>query len=163
MKTDFANTIPFDFLVRLYDLLASTTKHDARRKAIVKYVVFKSVYIFSFCSTGVEKIFWNLERRMVYFIKINITTCKKIISIFFFNSCFFSTNPFPKLDKDRQTYGMKESVLARLYVDIWAIPANSAHARNLLQWRRPKTGKGAGDFAVIRKKGERENENKIKN
>jgi DNA ligase-4 len=55
----------------------------------------------------------------------------------------------PHLDKERQSYGMKESVLARMYVDLLTIAVTSDHARQLLQWKRPSSGRASGDFAAI--------------
>jgi DNA ligase-4 len=55
----------------------------------------------------------------------------------------------PHLDKERQSYGMKESVLARMYVDLLTIAVTSEHARQLLQWKRPSSGHASGDFAGV--------------
>eukprot|EP01116_Phalansterium_solitarium_P022237 TRINITY_DN7271_c0_g1_i3.p1 TRINITY_DN7271_c0_g1~~TRINITY_DN7271_c0_g1_i3.p1 ORF type:complete len:974 (-),score=418.09 TRINITY_DN7271_c0_g1_i3:27-2948(-) len=49
----------------------------------------------------------------------------------------------PKLDRERQTYGMKESVLGKLYVEILGISASSEDAQRLVHWKRP-TGGGNG-------------------
>jgi DNA ligase-4 len=59
-----------------------------------------------------------------------------------------------KLDKERQTYGMKESVLGKLYVEILGISPTSEDALCLIHWRRPTTATtnteniGAGDFGT---------------
>src|SRR5690606_4233496 len=43
----------------------------------------------------------------------------------------------PQLDKERQTYGMKETVLAKMYVQIMDISPESEDARRLIHWRKP--------------------------
>ncbi|PRP74389.1 DNA ligase 4-like [Planoprotostelium fungivorum] len=48
----------------------------------------------------------------------------------------------PQLDKERQSYGMKETVLGRHYVEILNIAPNSDDAQRLIHWKRP--GKTAG-------------------
>jgi hypothetical protein len=45
-----------------------------------------------------------------------------------------------QLDKERQTYGMKESVLAKLYVQILGISPESDDGKRLIHWRRPNGG-----------------------
>ena len=54
----------------------------------------------------------------------------------------------PQLDKERQTYGMKETNLGKNYVELLNISAESEDGRRLLHWRRPtKAGElEAGDF-----------------
>jgi hypothetical protein len=47
------------------------------------------------------------------------------------------------LDKERQTYGMKESVLAKLYVQILGISPESDDGKRLIHWRRPNGGEAA--------------------
>jgi DNA ligase-4 len=50
----------------------------------------------------------------------------------------------PQLDKERQIYGLKESMLAKYYVEILNISPSSPDALRLLQWRKPtKTPTGA--------------------
>lgn len=59
--------------------------------------------------------------------------------------------PLVQLDKERQTYGMKESVLAKLYVHILGISPDSDDGRRLIHWRRPARGAQsgeAGDFGT---------------
>ena len=56
----------------------------------------------------------------------------------------------PSFDKERQTYGVKEANLGKLYVEILGIAQNSVDADRLINWRKPKTSeqaKIAGDFA----------------
>lgn len=42
-----------------------------------------------------------------------------------------------KLDKERQTYGMKETNLGKYYVQILNIAETSGDAKRLLHWRKP--------------------------
>lgn len=58
----------------------------------------------------------------------------------------------PHLDRDRQTYALKESKLAKLIIQILAIAKDSADALRMINWRQPQrnaaTGKHeGGDFA----------------
>lgn len=49
----------------------------------------------------------------------------------------------PQLDKERQTYGLKETMLGKYYVEILNIAPTSEDAIRLLQWRKPnKTATG---------------------
>lgn len=49
----------------------------------------------------------------------------------------------PQLDKERQTYGLKETMLGKYYVEILNIAPTSEDAIRLLQWRKPnKTASG---------------------
>jgi hypothetical protein len=43
----------------------------------------------------------------------------------------------PHLDKERQSYGLKESMLAKYYVEILNLAPSSPDAIRLLQWRKP--------------------------
>ena len=43
----------------------------------------------------------------------------------------------PQLDKERQTYGMKETNLGKYYVNLLNISPESEDGRRLLHWRRP--------------------------
>eukprot|EP00026_Physarum_polycephalum_P001548 Phypoly_transcript_01550.p1 GENE.Phypoly_transcript_01550~~Phypoly_transcript_01550.p1 ORF type:complete len:948 (+),score=159.21 Phypoly_transcript_01550:87-2930(+) len=53
----------------------------------------------------------------------------------------------PQLDKERQTYGMKETNLGKYYVQILNIAETSADAKRLLHWRKPTADTdSAGDF-----------------
>ncbi len=57
----------------------------------------------------------------------------------------------PYLDKERGAYGIKESVLADLYIDFLRLGKNSSDAQKLKNFRAPKrTGANAdaGDFAA---------------
>ena len=47
---------------------------------------------------------------------------------------------FAQLDKERQTYGMKESNLAKYYIELLDISSESSDGRRLLNWRRPTGG-----------------------
>lgn len=58
----------------------------------------------------------------------------------------------PHLDRDRQTYALKESKLAKAFIQILAIAKDSADALRMVNWRQPQrnavTGKHeGGDFA----------------
>ncbi|KAI1885348.1 hypothetical protein AGOR_G00219210 [Albula goreensis] len=47
-------------------------------------------------------------------------------------------------------YGIKENMLAKLYIDVLGLPKNGPEANKLLHFRAPTTSQGeAGDFAVI--------------
>ncbi|RKO85850.1 hypothetical protein BDK51DRAFT_44844 [Blyttiomyces helicus] len=51
----------------------------------------------------------------------------------------------PSLDDMRTAYGMKDKVLAKMYVDLLGISTTSPDAQALLEWRNPgKTGKVRG-------------------
>lgn len=54
----------------------------------------------------------------------------------------------PQLDRDRQTYGMKETTLGKYYVELLNISPNSEDGRRLIHWKKPtKQGEiEAGDF-----------------
>jgi len=52
-----------------------------------------------------------------------------------------------QLDKERQTYGMKESVLAKLYVQILGISPESDDGKRLIHWRRPNGGTPSSGLA----------------
>jgi DNA ligase-4 len=58
----------------------------------------------------------------------------------------------PQLDKERQTYGLKETMLGKYYVEILNIAPTSEDAIRLIQWRKPnKTATGqmeGGDFGT---------------
>lgn len=43
----------------------------------------------------------------------------------------------PQLDKERQTYGLKETMLGKYYVEVLNIAQNSEDATRLLNWRKP--------------------------
>jgi DNA ligase-4 len=56
----------------------------------------------------------------------------------------------PYLDRERGTYGIKESVLADLYVDFLKLGKGSSDAQKLKNYRAPKRNAGdAGDFAAV--------------
>ncbi|KAN0022290.1 hypothetical protein ACTFIU_004466 [Dictyostelium citrinum] len=54
----------------------------------------------------------------------------------------------PQLDKDRNTYGLKEKTLARLYVELLNISAESADAIRLLNWKKSTNDEVGGDFGT---------------
>ena len=47
----------------------------------------------------------------------------------------------PQLDKSRPAYGMKETVLAKYYIDILNIAKDSVDAKKLLNYRAPTSAK----------------------
>lgn len=56
----------------------------------------------------------------------------------------------PQCEKERPAYGIKEVMLAKLYVEILCLSKDSADAQKLLNYRSPKNAKGeAGDFASV--------------
>lgn len=57
----------------------------------------------------------------------------------------------PSLDRQRGSYGLKESVLATSLVDALAISRDSDDALRLLNWRKggPKAGANVGNFALV--------------
>lgn len=57
----------------------------------------------------------------------------------------------PQLDRDRGAYGIKETVLARLYIDLLKLGPGSSDAAKLRNYRAPKNNNqsDAGDFAAV--------------
>lgn len=57
----------------------------------------------------------------------------------------------PSLDRQRGSYGLKESVLATSLVDALAMSRDSDDALRLLNWRKggPKAGANVGNFALV--------------
>lgn len=58
----------------------------------------------------------------------------------------------PSLDRERGSYGLKESVLATCLVDALAISRDSPDALRLFNWRKAgsaKPGSNAGNFALV--------------
>ncbi|XP_028326722.1 DNA ligase 4 [Gouania willdenowi] len=54
----------------------------------------------------------------------------------------------PQFERERMAYGIKESMLAKLYIDVLGLPKNGPEASKLLNYRAPTTSQGdAGDFA----------------
>ncbi|XP_028810741.1 DNA ligase 4 isoform X2 [Denticeps clupeoides] len=54
----------------------------------------------------------------------------------------------PPFERERMAYGIKESMLAKLYLDVLGLPKNGPEANKLLNYRAPTTSQGeAGDFA----------------
>ncbi|KAM8904251.1 DNA ligase 4 isoform 1-T2 [Spinachia spinachia] len=54
----------------------------------------------------------------------------------------------PSFERDRMAYGIKENMLAKLYIDVLGLPKNGPEANKLLNYRTPTTSQGeAGDFA----------------
>lgn len=56
----------------------------------------------------------------------------------------------PHLDKERPAYGIKETTLARLYIQVLALGKDSPDAQKLLNYKAPKVARAeAGDFASV--------------
>lgn len=56
----------------------------------------------------------------------------------------------PQFERERMAYGIKESMLAKLYIDVLGLPKNGPEASKLLNYRAPTTSQGdAGDFASV--------------
>ncbi|XP_030636555.1 DNA ligase 4 [Chanos chanos] len=56
----------------------------------------------------------------------------------------------PPYERERMAYGIKESMLAKLYIDALGLPKNGPEANKLLNYRTPTTPQGeAGDFALM--------------
>ncbi|KAF3452747.1 hypothetical protein FNV43_RR03180 [Rhamnella rubrinervis] len=57
----------------------------------------------------------------------------------------------PSLDRERGSYGLKESVLATSLIDALCMSRDSEDARRLINWRKggAKTGANAGNFALV--------------
>uniref|UniRef100_A0A1A8NYI9 DNA ligase n=1 Tax=Nothobranchius rachovii TaxID=451742 RepID=A0A1A8NYI9_9TELE len=56
----------------------------------------------------------------------------------------------PPFERERMAYGIKESMLAKLYIDVLGLPKNGPEANKLLNYRAPTTSQGeAGDFASM--------------
>ena len=54
------------------------------------------------------------------------------------------------IDRERGAYGIKETVLARIYIDLLKLGPTSADAKKLKDFRAPKAASAsAGDFAAI--------------
>ncbi|XP_025824228.1 putative DNA ligase 4 isoform X2 [Panicum hallii] len=55
----------------------------------------------------------------------------------------------PGLDRERGTYGLKETALAAVLVDALGIAKDSPDAVRLINWRRGGGGRNAGNFALV--------------
>nr|XP_039270853.1 DNA ligase 4-like [Styela clava] len=56
----------------------------------------------------------------------------------------------PQLDRERPSYGVKETLLAKLYIDVLGLSRTNPDAKKLLEYKNPKTNTLAtGDFAEI--------------
>ncbi|XP_057486058.1 DNA ligase 4 isoform X2 [Actinidia eriantha] len=57
----------------------------------------------------------------------------------------------PSLDRERNSYGLKESVLATCLVDALGMSRESEDALRLFNWRKggPRTGANAGNFSLV--------------
>lgn len=56
----------------------------------------------------------------------------------------------PQLERERMAYGIKETMLAKLYIELLNLPRDGKDALKLLNYRTPTGTRGdAGDFAMI--------------
>ena len=56
----------------------------------------------------------------------------------------------PQLERERDAYGIKETMLAKLYIELLNLPRGGKDALKLLNYRTPTGTHGdAGDFAMI--------------
>ncbi|KAM9766683.1 DNA ligase 4 isoform 2-T4 [Menidia menidia] len=56
----------------------------------------------------------------------------------------------PAFERERMAYGIKESMLAKLYIEVLGLPRNGPEALRLLNYRAPASSQGeAGDFAGV--------------
>ncbi|KAG5262088.1 hypothetical protein AALO_G00292080 [Alosa alosa] len=74
----------------------------------------------------------------------------------------------PSFERERMAYGIKENMLAKLYIDVLGLPQNGPEAKKLLNYRAPTTSQEeSGDFAgmayfVLKKRCDSEGELTIK-
>ncbi|KAI4882046.1 hypothetical protein NFI96_007673 [Prochilodus magdalenae] len=55
----------------------------------------------------------------------------------------------PPFERERMAYGIKESMLAKLYIEVLGLPKTGPEANKLLNYRAPTTSQGeVGDFAL---------------
>ncbi len=55
----------------------------------------------------------------------------------------------PQFERERMAYGIKENMLAKLYIEVLGLPKNGPDANKLLNYRAPNTSQGeTGDFAL---------------
>ncbi|KAI0476627.1 ATP dependent DNA ligase domain-containing protein [Xylaria cf. heliscus] len=52
----------------------------------------------------------------------------------------------PTSDRERGTYGLKESAIARLLIKLMRLDRHSDDAQSMLKWKRPDQSSAAGDF-----------------
>ncbi|XP_007666847.2 DNA ligase 4 [Ornithorhynchus anatinus] len=56
----------------------------------------------------------------------------------------------PQLERERVAYGIKETMLAKLYIELLHLPKDGKDAQKLLNYRAPTGPRGdAGDFATV--------------
>ena len=56
----------------------------------------------------------------------------------------------PQLERERMAYGIKETMLAKLYIELLNLPREGKDAQKLLNYRTPSGARtDAGDFAMI--------------
>lgn len=78
---------------------------------------------------------------------------RKFLDNFCKSSDYFSAIRLilPSLDRERGSYGLKESVLATCLIDALGMSRDSKDALRLLNWRKggAKTGANAGNFSLV--------------
>ncbi|QHO46401.1 DNA ligase [Arachis hypogaea] len=78
---------------------------------------------------------------------------RKFLDSFCADRNFFPTIRLvlPNLDRERGSYGLKESVLAISLIDALGMSRDSEDALRLINWRKggAKTGANAGNFALV--------------
>src|SRR3989338_8579363 len=55
----------------------------------------------------------------------------------------------PELDRERNTYGIKEHGLAQLYISLLGITKDSPHGNALINWRQGNPASKGGDFSQV--------------
>ncbi|XP_026867629.2 DNA ligase 4 [Electrophorus electricus] len=56
----------------------------------------------------------------------------------------------PPFERERMAYGIKENMLAKLYIEVLGLPKTGPEATKLLNYRAPTTSQGeSGDFSLI--------------
>lgn len=102
-----AHNVPFSALTGLYENLVKHSKHAIKKQLLAKF--FEKYKKTHDAANGQAKTnYFPLMRLLL-----------------------------PQLDKDRQTYGLKETMLGKYYVDILNIAPTSEDAIRLLNWRKP--------------------------
>ncbi len=55
----------------------------------------------------------------------------------------------PAIDRERGAYGIKETLLAKIYIDMLGLGPTSTDAMKLKNYRASKSGSDSGDFAAV--------------
>eukprot|EP00118_Oscarella_pearsei_P008725 m.46483 g.46483 ORF g.46483 m.46483 type:complete len:987 (+) comp33697_c0_seq3:313-3273(+) len=126
MSVSVAAKVPFNDLCLLLDKIVSTRGKDAKVK-----------HVSSFLSHW-RQLHAGLHQEQ----EQDQTT----------NDSFYAAMRLllPHLDRERLSYGMKEVVLAKFYIEVLGIARESDDAQKLLKYRAPRMAKqDAGDFASV--------------